>query len=125
MTISNVVAQLRTTDLRASIDFYTSKLGFELDFEHSDFYAGIRIAESQLIHLKFVDEKDPSIDYVRTNGHLHLFFAVDDAESTARAFRARGVTFHSELNGTAWGTKEFYVLDDQGHVLCFAEFTDA
>lgn len=56
MTVSSVVAQLHTTNLAESVSFYTSKLGFELEFEYSDFYAGIRVAESQLIHLKLVDE---------------------------------------------------------------------
>ena len=121
MKVSNVIAQLRTTDLKSTIQFYTSRLGFELDFEFNDFYAGIKVAESQLIHLKLVDEKDPSIDYVRNNGHFHLFLVVDDAESTADTLRANDVTFHSNIENTAWGTKEFYILDDQGHVLCFAQ----
>ena len=38
--ISGVIPQLRTTDLRSSIDFYTTKLGFQLEFQYEDFYAG-------------------------------------------------------------------------------------
>ena len=121
MTAKTVVAQLHTTNLKESVNFYTSKLGFELEFEYSDFYAGIRIAEAQLIHLKLVDDPDPSIDFVRNNGHLHLFLTIDDAVSTAEDLRVKGVTFHSEISNTPWGTTEFHVLDDQGHVLCFAQ----
>ena len=52
MQISSVVAQLRTTDLAASIRFYTALPGFTLVFQHEDFYAGIR-AGTQLFHLKY------------------------------------------------------------------------
>ena len=62
MQISSAIAQLRTTDLAASIDFYTTKMGLTLEFQYQDFYAGIR-AGSQLFHLKLVDEKDPSMEF--------------------------------------------------------------
>jgi catechol 2,3-dioxygenase-like lactoylglutathione lyase family enzyme len=39
MQISSIVPQFRTTDLTASIDFYTTKLGFTLEFQYDDFYA--------------------------------------------------------------------------------------
>ncbi len=41
MNIAGVIAQLRTTDLDASIRFYTETLGMRLTFRHEDFYAGI------------------------------------------------------------------------------------
>lgn len=59
MQISSAIAQLRTTDLAASIRFYTTEVGLTLEFQYQDFYAGIR-AGGQLFHLKLVDEKDPS-----------------------------------------------------------------
>ncbi len=61
MAITGILAQLRTTDMDSSIRFYTEKLGFSDEFQHQDFYTGIR-AGSQIFHLKLVDEKDPSID---------------------------------------------------------------
>ena len=65
MQILSAIAQLRTTDLAESIRFYTTKVGLELEFQHEDFYAGIR-AGGQLFHLKLVDEKIPTIDFVDT-----------------------------------------------------------
>ena len=58
MQISNIVPQLRTTDLAASVDFYTTKLGFTLEFLYDDFYAGVRYGE-HVVHLKLVDAPDP------------------------------------------------------------------
>ena len=54
MKILHVIPQLRTTDLAASIRFYTEQLGFTLDFRYADFYAGVR-AGGQVVHLKLVD----------------------------------------------------------------------
>ncbi len=124
MTLSTVATQIRTTNLNESIEFYVSRLGFELDFRFGDFYAGIKVAEGQVFHLKLVDEKDPSVDFVRAGGHLHLFFATDDVDAAAESCRRNGVTLHRDVANTAWGTREFYALDNQDHVLCFAQTCD-
>ena len=71
MSIKAIAPQLRTTDMVASIGFYTEKLGFAVDFNFEDFYVGIR-AGHHVFHLKLVDEQDPSIHYVDEGGHLHL-----------------------------------------------------
>jgi catechol 2,3-dioxygenase-like lactoylglutathione lyase family enzyme len=120
MQISNVVAQLRTTDLAASIRFYTALPGFTLAFQHEDFYAGIR-AGSQVFHLKLVDTRDPSIDVVAREGHLHLYFGTSDVMAAAEAVRRAGVPLVEEVHRTAWGTREFVIRDDQGHTLYFGE----
>jgi catechol 2,3-dioxygenase-like lactoylglutathione lyase family enzyme len=120
MQISNVATQLRTTDLAASIRFYTALPGFALAFQHQDFYAGIR-AGSHIFHLKLVDEKDPSIDVVAREGHLHLYFETDDAIGAADAIRSAGVPLVEDVHNTAWGTREFVIRDDQGHTLYFGE----
>ena len=118
--IYGVITQLRTTDLAASIRFYTAKLGLTLEFQHQDFYAGIR-AGSQVFHLKLVDERDPSIDFVEHGGHFHLYFETDDAEATAEALKGKGLSLVQDVHETAWGTKELVLKDDQGHTLYFGE----
>jgi catechol 2,3-dioxygenase-like lactoylglutathione lyase family enzyme len=120
MKISSAIAQLRTTNLAASIDFYTTKVGLTLEFQYQDFYAGIRAGE-QLFHLKLVDEKDPSIEFVDEGGHFHLYFATDDAAATADALKRNGVHLVEDVHETAWGTRELVIKDDQGHTLYFGE----
>ena len=120
MHIANAVAQLRTTDLNASIQFYTTQLGFKLEFQYEDFYAGIR-AGSQLFHLKLVDTKDPSIDFVKEGEHFHLYFDTDDASAAASVLQNNGVAFARNLHDTPWGTREFSIHDNQGHTLYFGE----
>jgi len=120
MAISTAIPQLRTTDLAGSIRFYTTKVGLTLEFQHEDFYAGIR-AGSQVFHLKLVDEKDPSIAFVDRGDHFHLYFETDDIAATADALKQNGVPLVKDVHETPWGTREFVVKDDQGHVLYFGE----
>ena len=120
MRISSAIPQLRTTDLASSIRFYTTQVGLTLEFQYEDFYAGIR-AGSQLFHLKLVDEKDPSIEFVDRGDHFHLYFNTDDAAASAHALTASGVRLIKDVHETAWGTREFAIKDDQGHTLYFGE----
>ena len=120
MQISSAIAQLRTTDLAASIRFYTTKVGLRLEFQYQDFYAGIR-AGSQLFHLKLVDEKDPSIEFVDKGEHFHLYLQTDDAAATADALKRNGIHLVKDVHETTWGTREFVIKDDQGHTLYFGE----
>jgi catechol 2,3-dioxygenase-like lactoylglutathione lyase family enzyme len=122
MTVAGVITQIRTTNLKDSIDFYTTRVGLELEFEFGDFYAGIR-AGDQLFHLKLVDDPDPTIDFVNANDHFHLFFPVDDIDEMASRLHSQGVTFSKEISTTDWGARDFYVRDNQGHTLCFSQFS--
>ena len=120
MPITGAIPQLRTTDLAASIRFYTEMLGLTVDFQYQDFYAGIR-AGQQVFHLKRVDEKDPSIEFVEHGGHLHLYFETADVDADAAALRANGVSLVQDVHDTPWGTREFTIVDDQGHTLYFGQ----
>ena len=120
MQISNVIAQLRTTDLAGSIRFYTTLPGCTLAFQYEDFYAGIRVG-TQLFHLKLVDAKDPSIDVVAREEHFHLYFETSDVNAAADACRRPGVLLEKDVHPTPWGTREFVIHDDQGHTLYFGE----
>ena len=120
MTVTGVIPQLRTTDLNGSIDFYVAKLGFELAFRYSDFYAGVTIGAHQ-IHLKLVDRPDPSITFVAEEDHLHLYLTTDDVDMEVKRLKRNGVIFRKHVADTPWGTREFTVVDNQGHVLYFGQ----
>lgn len=120
MTMKHIIPQLRTTDISASVQFYTEKLGFAIEFNYEDFYVGVR-AGDHLIHLKLVDEQDPSISYVDEGGHLHLYFQCDGLAELAEQLKSRGVEMVEDLHNTTWNTREFVIRDDQGHTLYFGE----
>ena len=120
MTITSAICQLRTTDLAESIRFYTAVAGLTLEFQYEDFYAGIR-AGSSVFHLKLVDQKDPSIEFVDHGDHFHLYLETDDVAAAADALKRNGVHLVSEVHDTAWGTREFVIKDNQGHTVYFGE----
>lgn len=120
MQITNIIAQLRTTDLAASIRFYTTRLGFALEFQHEDFYAGVR-AGGHVVHLKLVDEGDPSIEYVDLGDHFHLYFETEDVMAGRRTRAARWRPVRTRSTRNAVGTREFVIRDDQGHTLYFGQ----
>jgi len=120
MQISRVIPQLRTTDLAKSISFYTTRLGFKLEFQYEDFYAGIR-AGDQIFHLKLVDDADPSIVFVDLGDHFHLYFEIDDAVAAAELLKSNGVSLVEDVHRTEWATREFVLKDDQGHTLYFGQ----
>src|SRR5262245_46533702 len=120
MRTTGVIAQLRTTDLQESIRFYTNKVGFTLEFQYEDFYAGIR-AGDQTFHLKQGDEKDPAIEFVEHGDHFDLYFQTDDVSAAAKALKENGVALVREPHETPWNTRELVIRDDQGHTLYFGE----
>jgi catechol 2,3-dioxygenase-like lactoylglutathione lyase family enzyme len=120
MQISGAIPQLRTTDLAASVRFYTATLELTLAFQYEDFYAGIQ-AGGQVFHLKLVDERDPSIEFVERGEHFHLYLETDDVAALAVALGAKGVRLVKDVHDTPWGTREFAVHDDQGHTLYFGQ----
>jgi catechol 2,3-dioxygenase-like lactoylglutathione lyase family enzyme len=120
MTIRAIAPQLRTTDMKSSIEFYTEKLAFEVAFNFEDFYTGIR-AGGQMFHLKLVDEKDPSITFVHEGGHLHLYFETDDVTAVAERLKENGVALVKDVHNTDWQTREIVLRDDQGHTLYFGQ----
>jgi hypothetical protein len=99
---------------------YTTKVGLTIEFQYQDFYAGIR-AGGQFFHLRLVDETDPSIEFVDKGEHFHLCLYTDDAATAADALKRRGVPLVRDVHGTAWGTREFVIKDDQVHTVYFAE----
>src|SRR5262245_53074600 len=102
MAITGIIPQLRTTDMASTIRFYTEKLGFSVVFNYEDFYTGIRCG-NQLVHLKLVDEKDPSIAYVDQGGHLHLYLETNGVAAFAALLEVRGVPLVKNVHETAWG----------------------
>lgn len=120
MQIASVVPQLRTTDLAASIEFYTTKLDFTLEFQYGDFYAAVR-SGAYAVHLKLIDTPDPSIAFVDRNEHFHLYFETHDVAGVADGLKRRGVPLVRDVHETAWGTRECIIKDNAGHTLYFGQ----
>ncbi len=107
------------TDLDRSIEFYTKKLGFDIDFRYEDFYTGI-IKDGNSIHLK---SGKPSIEERknrRNNEDLDIVFSVDGIEELYQEFVSKSVEIIQPLRDMPYG-KEFYMIDPDGHIIAFVE----
>ena len=114
MKIKQMSPQLLVTDLERSLAFYTSHLGFEINFCYQDFYAGIR-NEAYSIHLKLGKPVQSEEDE-----HLDLYFSVEAIGELFEDFRNRPVTIVQTLREMPYG-KEFYIADPDGYILGFIE----
>ncbi len=117
--IKKMSPQLLVADIDRSIEFYTKKLSFEIDFRYEDFYAGI-IKDCFSIHLK---TGKPSIEERKNrknNEDLDIIFSVEGIESLYEVISNKLVEFIQPLRNMPYG-KEFYVEDPDGYIIAFLE----
>jgi len=117
--IKKMSPQLLVADIEHSIEFYTKKLGFAIDFRYEDFYAGIS-KDGCSIHLK---TGSPSVEVIkskRTNEDLDIVFSVEGIENLYDEFLNRSVEFIQPLRDMPYG-REFYIADPDGYIIAFLE----
>ena len=117
--IKKMSPQLLVSDIEQSIEFYTKKLGFDVEFRYEDFYAGI-IRDSFSIHLK---SGKPSIEErknKRGNVDLDIVFSVEAVEDLYEEFVNKSVEIIQPLCDRPYG-REFYIADPDGYILAFLE----
>ncbi len=116
--IKKMSPQLLVADIESSIEFYTKKLGFDVDFRYEDFYAGI-IKDGYSIHLK-LSEPLVQKEIKGSNEDLDIIFSVDDIEGLYQELSNKSVEFAQSMRKMPYG-KEFYVADPDGHIIAFLE----
>ena len=117
--IKKMSPQFLVADIEHSIEFYTKKLDFEVDFRYEDFYAGI-IKDNYSIHLK---SGKPSIEErksKRENTDLDIVFSVEGVEHLYEEFVNGTIEIIQPLCNRPYG-KEFYIADPDGYILAFLE----
>ena len=115
--IKKMSPQFIVTDLARSVEFYTKKLGFEMDFRYEDFYVGI-VRDGFSIHLK---SGRPLVDLrknKRLNEHLDITFSVEKIEDLYQELLSNSVEVFQPLREMPYG-KEFYVADPDGYIIAF------
>ena len=117
--IKKMSPQLLVTDIDRSIEFYTKKLGFDLDFRYGDFYSGI-IKDGFSIHLKLGKPSIEERENRRNNEDLDIVFSVDGIEDLFEEVSGKSIEFIQPLREMNYG-KEFYVADPDGYIIAFLE----
>jgi catechol 2,3-dioxygenase-like lactoylglutathione lyase family enzyme len=122
--LTSVAAQLFVRDLKASADFFTTKLGFSVDFVYGDppFYGQVRRDNARLA-LRHVDEPVIADDVRQRENLLSASITLTNAgeiEELFLAYQAANVAFHQPLRNEPWGAKTFVVRDPDGNLILFA-----
>ena len=117
--IKGMSVQLVVSNLKRSIAFYSGILGFEVDFIHQDFYAGL-IKNNFSIHLKLGNPSAEERKNKRKHEDLDIIFSVEAVEDLYVEFVNKLVEITLPLCERNYG-KEFYIADPDGYILAFLE----
>ena len=122
--VSGAEPQLFVADIKASCEFFISKLGFAVAFTYGEppFYAQVR-RDGARLYLRHVDR--PVIDAALRDREelLSASLTVATAEeigALSAEFQTAGVVFFQTLKREPRGAKDFIVRDSDGNLLLFA-----
>jgi catechol 2,3-dioxygenase-like lactoylglutathione lyase family enzyme len=115
--LTSLAPQFLVDDLARSITYY-QKLGFTFGEPWEGFYA-IGQLDGLELHLKEVPRSEDERRHRRPTEHLDAAAGVDGLEAFHAQCAANGVSIIKPLTATQWGTKDFYVEDPDGNVICF------
>jgi catechol 2,3-dioxygenase-like lactoylglutathione lyase family enzyme len=122
--LSGTEAQLYVADVKVSCHFFTSKLGFKVDFVYGDppFYGMVKRDHARLC-MRLVCEP-VFVGDIRQREHLlSASITVDTAAEIKQLFlefQTAGVSFHQGLKKEPWGARNFIVIDPDGNLILFA-----
>jgi len=123
-TLSSISAQLFVANVKNSCDFYTSKLGFAVEFIYGDppFYGQV-IRDNARLALRLVLEPVFAGDVRKREHLLSASITVATANEIKQLFlsyQAAGVSFHQALKKEPWGARTFIVSDPDENLILFA-----
>jgi catechol 2,3-dioxygenase-like lactoylglutathione lyase family enzyme len=113
--------QLFVSDIGASCEFYTKKLGFAVAFTYGErpFYGQV-FRDGARLNLRHLDEPAIRPELLDREHLLSASITVDDAKPLFLEFQAAGVAFHQTLKTEPWGARTFIVRDLDGNLILFA-----
>ncbi len=122
--LTSVAAHLYVRDLKASTDFFTTKLGFTIDFVYGTppFYGQVSRDNARLA-LRHVDEPFFVEDIRQREGLLSASITLASADEIKQLFfdyQAANVPLAQSLRDEPWQAKTFIVKDPDGNLILFA-----
>src|SRR5580692_4139446 len=107
--LNSVAAHLYVRDLKASTDFFATKLGFAIDFVYGDppFYGQVSRDNARLA-LRSMDEAFFAEDIRQREGLLSASITLGSADAIKQLFlawQAADVPFAQSLRNEPWGAK--------------------
>jgi catechol 2,3-dioxygenase-like lactoylglutathione lyase family enzyme len=113
--------QLFVTNIAASCEFYSKKMGFNVAFIHGEppFYAQV-FRDGARLNFRHLDEPAINPAIQEKEQLLSASITVDDASPLFLEFQTAGVLFHQTLQTETWGARTFIVRDPDGNLILFA-----
>lgn len=117
--IRQIAPQFFTTDLPATLAYYSDALGFEcLGTWHDPPVYAIVARDNHRIHFRLADPPPPHADKY-ADELLDAYLFVEDVDALYAEYAARGVEFTRVLGDTPWQAREFVLKDCDGRLLAF------
>lgn len=130
-TLNSIVPFFIVDDLRRSLDFYCSKLGFAIAHQgggngHGEDFWGMVQRDDVMIMLKQIaPEIHPTPNHLRHEwAPWDAYVHTSDPDSLYQEFVSREVPLQQPLRDTTDGLRAFEVIDNNGYVLCFGRPLD-
>ena len=121
---NSIEAQLFVANIKSSCDFYTSKLGFAVEFIYGDPpYYGQVFRDNARLNLRLVSEPVFVADVRKREHLLSASITVNTANEIEQLFlsyQAAGVSIHQALKKQPWGARTFIVSDLDENLILFA-----
>jgi catechol 2,3-dioxygenase-like lactoylglutathione lyase family enzyme len=116
--------ELFVANIKASLDFFTQKLGFAIAFTYGEppFYAQVKRDGAQL-NLKCVDSPVINPELRDREELLSAAMTVATANEIKQLFlefQSANVAFFQTLKKQPWGARNFIIKDPDGNLLLFA-----
>jgi uncharacterized glyoxalase superfamily protein PhnB len=116
--------QLFVGNIKASLDFFTQKLGFAIAFTYGEppFYAQVK-RDGARLNLKCVDSPviNPELrDREELLSAAMTVGTADEIKQLFLEFQSAKVMFFQTLKKQPWGARNFIIKDPDGNLLLFA-----
>ena len=122
--LTEIEAQLFVADIKASCDFFTSKLGFAVAFTYGEPpFSGQVKRDNARLNLRLVCEPVFAGDIREREQLLAASMTLGSAAELRQLFveyQSAGVDFQQPLKQEPWGARTFVVRDPDGNLLLFA-----
>ena len=120
--ILQTAAYLMVSNIHTAVQYYTDKLGFKPDRLWGDppTFAMPR-RDNQIIMLKEVPEDGQVISNHDNGGAWDAYFWIADADALYNEFTAHGAEIAHEPFNADYGIREYWVRDQDGHILAFGQ----
>jgi uncharacterized glyoxalase superfamily protein PhnB len=113
MKILSTTPVSHVSDIKNAMAYYTSILGFTVDFEYGD-YVGLTYGDA-CIHLS-----GPNHDGIKKPAGKALFcFYCDDVNAYYNEVTAKGALLEFDIGDRSYGLRDFGVNDQDGNTLVF------